>query len=214
MTVRPRSAAAPRRDPDVRRVLIPRTRFGPVGVVWAVRAGGPKVVRVLLSRPGAPADRRLARLHPEARAGSCAAIRAVADTIVLLLEGADLAIPLDVADLAACAPFQRAVLRAEHAIPRGKVSTYALLAARVGRPGAARAAGTALAANPFPLVVPCHRAVRSDGSPGGYQGGPAMKRALLALEGVRFDDAGRVAVARFHYGRRAGACRPAARTRE
>jgi methylated-DNA-[protein]-cysteine S-methyltransferase len=214
MTVRPRSAAGPRIAPVVRRVLIPRTRFGPVSIAWAERDGRAKVVRVLLTRPGAPAGLGLARLHPEARPGSCAAIRAVADAIVLFLEGADLAIPLDVADLASCPPFQRAVLRAEHAIPRGKVSTYGLLAERVGRPGAARAAGTALATNPFPIVVPCHRAVRSDGSPGGYQGGPAMKRALLALEGVRFDDAGRVAVGRFHYGRGTGACRPAARTRE
>ena len=182
------------------RVLVPRTPFGSVAIAWAERAGRPKVVRVLLSRPGAPAQSGIARLHPEARPGSCAAIRAVADAIVLFLEGADLAIPLDVADLASCPPFQRAVLRAEHAIPRGKVSTYGLLAARVGRPGAARAAGTALATNPFPIVVPCHRAVRLDRSIGGYQGGPAMKRALLAMEGVRFDAAGRVAGGRFHYG--------------
>lgn len=214
MTRRPRSAAGPRIAPVVRRVLIPRTRFGPVGIAWAVRAGEPKVVRVLLSRPGSPAGPQLARLHPEARPGSCATIRSVADAIVLFLEGADLTIPLAVADLAACAPFQRAVLRAEHGIPRGRVSTYGLLAARVGRPGAARAVGTALATNPFPVVVPCHRAVRADGSPGGYQGGPAMKRALLAMEGLRFDGAGRVAAARFHYGPGRAGCRPAARTRE
>ncbi len=201
-------------DPPVAgRLLVPSTRFGPVGIVWAERGGRPKVVQVLLSRPGSPADRRLARLHPETRAGSCAEMRAVADSIVLFLEGADLAIPLAVADLASCPPFQRAVLRAEHAIPRGKVSTYGLLAARLGRPGAARAVGTALATNPFPIVVPCHRAIRSDGSPGGYQGGPAMKRALLAMEGVRLDTAGRVLTARLHYADRAG-CRRAARTRE
>lgn len=181
------------------RVLIPRTRFGAVGIVWAVLGGRPKVVRVLLAQPGSPAARRTAQLYPEARAASCAAIRSVADSIVLFLEGADISISLDVADLASCPPFQQAVLRAEHAIPRGKVSTYGLLAARAGRPGAARAAGTALATNPFPIVVPCHRAVRSDGSPGGYQGGEAMKRALLAMEGVRFDAAGRVAGGRFHY---------------
>ena len=105
------------------------------------------------------------------------------------------------ADLASCPPFQQAVLRAEHAIPRGKVSAYGLLAARLGRPGAARAVGNALATNPFPIVVPCHRALRGDGSIGGYQGGPAMKRALLAMEGVRFDAAGRVVCKRFHYAR-------------
>jgi hypothetical protein len=103
----------------MRRLLVPRTRFGPVGIVWAELGGRPKVVRVLLSRPGSPADRQLARLYGEARAGSCAEMRSLAGSIARFLEGADLAIPLDVADLAACAPFQRAVLRAEHAIPRG-----------------------------------------------------------------------------------------------
>ena len=61
MTGRPRPAAGPRPGPVVRRVLVPRTRFGPVGIAWAERGGRPKVVRVLLSRPGAPADRQLAR---------------------------------------------------------------------------------------------------------------------------------------------------------
>jgi methylated-DNA-[protein]-cysteine S-methyltransferase len=184
----------------VNRVLVPRTRFGPVGIVWAVRDGRPKVVRVLLTRPGAPAVRGLARLHPGARAASCAEIRSVADSIVLFLEGADIRIPLGVADLASCPPFQQAVLRAEHAIPRGRVSTYRLLGARLGRPGAARAVGNALANNPFPIIVPCHRAIRSDRHIGGYQGGPAMKRALLGMEGVRFGAAGRVVCERLHYG--------------
>ena len=55
MTGRPRPAAGPRPGPVVRRVLVPRTRFGPVGIAWAERGGRPKVVRVLLSRPGAEA---------------------------------------------------------------------------------------------------------------------------------------------------------------
>ena len=67
---------------------------------------------------------------------------------------------------------------------------------------AARAVGHALAANPFPLIIPCHRTIRSDRYPGGYQGGPAMKRALLEMEGIPFDDTGRTAGARFHYGRK------------
>jgi methylated-DNA-[protein]-cysteine S-methyltransferase len=78
------------------------------------------------------------------------------------------------------------------------VTTYGRLAAHVGRPGGARAVGRALAGNPFPLVVPCHRAVRADGSPGGYQGGVPMKRALLEAEGVAFDRRGR-AVGPFWY---------------
>jgi O-6-methylguanine DNA methyltransferase len=81
--------------------------------------------------------------------------------------------------------FQRRVLLETCEIPRGEVRTYAWLAGRLGHPGAARAVGSALARNPMPLVVPCHRVVRSDGSIGDYGcGGPAAKRALLAAEGV------------------------------
>jgi methylated-DNA-[protein]-cysteine S-methyltransferase len=56
-----------------------------------------------------------------------------------------------------------------------------------------------LARNPFPIIIPCHRAIRSDGRLGGFQGGPAMKRALLELEGVEISAAGRVLAERFYY---------------
>lgn len=163
--------------------------FGPVAIVWTARNGVPKVVRVVLSPPGAHGDERARRLFSNARAGSCAEIDALACDVERLLSGEAVDIPLGVADLAACPHFQQAVLRAEHAIPRGSVSTYRLLAAHLGRPTAARAAGNALATNPFPLIVPCHRAIRSDGHLGGYQGGLAMKRTLLEMEGVDIDDA-------------------------
>jgi methylated-DNA-[protein]-cysteine S-methyltransferase len=175
-----------------------QTAFGPVTIVWDVGAGVPVVARVLLSRAGACGDERARMLFPHARPGSCAEIDAVASAIDALLAGDAVDIPLDVADLASRPPFQRAVLRAEHAVPRGRVSTYRLLATRLGRPSAARAVGNALATNPFPLIVPCHRAVRSDGRLGGYQGGIAMKRALLEMEGVRVDE-GRVVRPSLHY---------------
>jgi O-6-methylguanine DNA methyltransferase len=83
--------------------------------------------------------------------------------------------------------FRRRVLLETCAIPPGETRSYAWLAERVGHPGAARAVGTALARNPLPLVVPCHRVVRADGRIGHYGcGGPAAKRALLAEEGVAF----------------------------
>jgi methylated-DNA-[protein]-cysteine S-methyltransferase len=59
-------------------------------------------------------------------------------------------------------------------------------------PRAARAVGTALARNPFPVIIPCHRAIRGDGTLGGFGGGLKMKRALLEMEGVRFDRYGKV----------------------
>jgi methylated-DNA-[protein]-cysteine S-methyltransferase len=69
-----------------------------------------------------------------------------------------------------------------------------MLAERIEAPGAARAVGHALALNPFPLIIPCHRAVRSDGGLGGFQGGLAMKRKLLELEGIAFSPSGKAQV--------------------
>ena len=88
-------------------------------------------------------------------------------------------------DLRSLTPFERAVLMKTLEIPRGEVRTYAWVAKEIGHPRAVRAVGTALAQNPIPLLIPCHRVVRSDGIIGNYgAGGPANKRALLALEGV------------------------------
>jgi methylated-DNA-[protein]-cysteine S-methyltransferase len=74
------------------------------------------------------------------------------------------------------------VLRATAAIPYGRTASYREVASRAGSPGAVRAAGTALATNPLPLVVPCHRVLRSDGALGQYRGGVEAKGRLLELE--------------------------------
>jgi methylated-DNA-[protein]-cysteine S-methyltransferase len=81
--------------------------------------------------------------------------------------------------------FQRRVWQELLTIPRGSTVTYAELAARIGRPGAARAVGHAVARNPISIVVPCHRVVGADGSLTGYAGGVEAKRELLELEGAR-----------------------------
>lgn len=85
-------------------------------------------------------------------------------------------------DWASGTEFHKAVWRACQRIPYGKTESYAWVAEQVGRPKSARAVGGALGANPIPLVVPCHRVLRSDGSLGGYTGGLEIKRAFLALE--------------------------------
>ena len=86
-------------------------------------------------------------------------------------------------DLRLSRGFRRAVLAQLRGIDYGSTRSYAEVAAAAGSPRAVRAVGTACATNPLPVVVPCHRVVRSDGSPGGYAGGPEAKRLLLALEG-------------------------------
>jgi methylated-DNA-[protein]-cysteine S-methyltransferase len=181
-----------------KRILKP-TPFGPVIVIWSVFEGAPKVFRVLLSRPGSSAEDLVLGIFPDSRPSSCAEIDSAAEGIKAFLAGEDVSFPLDLAALGTRPLFQQAVLRAEHAIPRGGVSTYGLIAAHLGKSKGARAVGNALATNPFPLIVPCHRAVLSDGGLGGFQGGARMKRVLLEREGVPFDAAGRVAAPRFHY---------------
>ena len=78
-------------------------------------------------------------------------------------------------------------------MPAGRVTTYAALARAVGRPRAARAVGNALHQNPQPIVVPCHRVVRSDGLVGGYRFGSSRKKTLLADEGIVVLSSGRLA---------------------
>ena len=88
-------------------------------------------------------------------------------------------------DLRGHSPFEQDVWRKALEIPRGEVRPYGWVAAEIGRPKAVRAVGTALGHNPVPLVVPCHRVVRSDGSIGQYSlGGPANKRTILSAEGL------------------------------
>ena len=91
-------------------------------------------------------------------------------------------------DLRGRSPFERAVLEKAIEIPAGEVRPYAWIAAEIGRPRAVRAVGTALAHNPIPLLIPCHRVVRSDGLIGNYSmGGPTVKRAVLESEGLDVD---------------------------
>ena len=79
-------------------------------------------------------------------------------------------------------PFQQAVYRAAARIPRGQTRSYQWVARMIGRPRAVRAVGHALNRNPFAPRIPCHRVIRSDGSLGGFAGGPRAKRRLLAAE--------------------------------
>lgn len=79
-------------------------------------------------------------------------------------------------------PFQQRVWAALRDIPYGETRSYKQLAEAIGRPNACRAVGMANHANPILIVIPCHRVICADGSPGGYAGGAEMKKALLRLE--------------------------------
>lgn len=115
-----------------------------------------------------PAARKLAGLLE-----SCFAGEAVGFDIARL--------PLDLSGLS---EFYLRLATALAGVAYGQTTSYGALAAAAGRPRAARAAGNFLAANPFPVILPCHRVVRSDGGLGGFSGGAGWKRRLLALEGA------------------------------
>lgn len=157
------------------------SRFGRLAVVWRRRRGGPLVLRIAL--PGSPCPPRM---------GSCPEVDELCSIIRWTLAGGAAEPAGGLLDLDSCSRFRRRVLEAESRVPRGRVIGYGGLAEAAGHPGAARAVGRALAANPFPLVIPCHRTVRADGGLGGYQGGVGMKRTLLEMEGVRLSASGRV----------------------
>jgi methylated-DNA-[protein]-cysteine S-methyltransferase len=93
----------------------------------------------------------------------------------------DFEVPLD---WSLIGPFARRVLRATARIPYGGVRSYSEIAARAGSPRGSRAAGNALGSNPIPIVIPCHRVLRTGGALGGYGGGLERKRSLLTLEGA------------------------------
>jgi O-6-methylguanine DNA methyltransferase len=116
---------------------------------------------------------------------------AIRQTFGARLAGRRVAVPLD---LSGRTPFQQSVLFAAGTIPRGQVRTYAWVAREAGHPAAVRAVGTALARNPVPLVVPCHRVVPSDLHLGRYScGGPEEKRRALLSEGLDVDRLERLA---------------------
>lgn len=106
----------------------------------------------------------------------------LADVVTDALESLDASdVPIDMSGLA---PFQQSVLTACATIPVGQVRPYGWIAGEIHNPGSVRAVGTALGHNPIPILVPCHRVVRSDGSVGQYAFGPDIKHDLLVREGA------------------------------
>lgn len=143
----------------------------PVGV-WVVEGTDTALTRILMPLEEAPAA--------SPRPSSCV-VRA-ADQLAQYFAGDRRTFDVTLADVPAT-HFQRQVWRTLRSLPYGTVATYGDVAEVVGRPGAARAVGNANHANPWPVLIPCHRVVARHGL-GGYGGGEDVKRYLLTLEGV------------------------------
>ena len=118
------------------------------------------------------------------------------DSHGLLRRGSAPGLPLD---LSGISEFERAVLLKALEIPRGEVRTYGWIAREIGRPKAVRAVGSALRRNPIPLLIPCHRVVRTDSRIGDYALGSDAKRAILSAEGAEPEELERLARAGVRY---------------
>jgi len=170
---------------------IVETEFGGIAVVRRQERARFPVCRIFLPNPECvPTDDVRAEFpeavfRPDLPGGIC---RQIAD----FLEGREIVFDSADIDSGCVRGFAGRVLTRAAEIPRGRVMTYGGLAASIGVPGGARAVGGALAGNPLPLIFPCHRVIRGDGTLGGFGGGLDLKKTLLTREGVSFDRRGRV----------------------
>ncbi|MDO8785830.1 MAG: MGMT family protein [Syntrophales bacterium] len=169
------------------------TPFGDIGLVWVPEEKTPSIVRIFLPEEKLKMKDVIRLYFPGAVKRSHEIIEKISLEIQEYLSGVPVVFSLANFDFSACSKFQQKVLLQNMRIPRGFVTTYGRLADELSLPKGARAVGNALAGNPFPLMIPCHRVVRVNGMPGGYGGGgPGMKIALLEMEGVMFGAGGRV----------------------
>lgn len=151
------------------------TAWGPCVVEWTARGLGR--VRLLVAPGGGAED------APPTAVAECVA------RLVAYFDGAAVDFSDVVLDTSGLGPLDGAVYRELRRVPRGATVTYGDLAARAGAPGAAQAVGAAMARNPWPIVVPCHRVLANGGGLGGFSapGGVRTKRRLLRMEGVDLD---------------------------
>ncbi len=155
------------------------TKGGWVGILGS----SPGLVSVTLpQRSPEEARRRLGERLGQV-ADSPRSFEDLVQRLCLYFQGRRVSFP-DKLDLSEASAFEREVWVAARLIPYGETRSYGWVAGHIKRPGAARAVGQALGRNPFPIVVPCHRVIASDGGLGGFGGGLDMKRYLLSLEGA------------------------------
>ena len=121
-----------------------------------------------------------------AKPGHTPAVLNMCKDIQAYFTGAPIKAPWKFLDLSGLTPLQRSVLQAVSSVPCGEVRSYGQIAVQVGHPRACRFVGTTLAKNPFPILIPCHRIVRADGSLGSFYGGTDLKKRMLLLEKPKF----------------------------
>lgn len=172
--------ACPEEGPAVIFSYVCPTAFGYAGILFQDEPF--LVKRIFLPEPDPVAAGGLVHVPGAAGPGDVSAIFEICSDIRAYFEGNSIKTPWELLDMGRFTLLQRAVLRAASSVPYGEVRSYGKLAAMIGRPRAGRFVGTTLARNPFPVLIPCHRIVRADGSDGGFSGGTDLKKRMLLLE--------------------------------
>lgn len=180
--------------------------LGSFGIIWTENQTNPRVHRIFLPLSSQSLQAMRTQVFPESRPGSNPVIQRLGKSLQRFLKGDAVTFDLNYLALDELSLFHQRVLHAEYQVPRGWVTTYGRLAGYLGVPKGARAVGWALAHNPFPLVIPCHRTIRSSGDIGGFGGefrgqggGRQMKRALLLMEGVQCSPQGKVHTSNIYF---------------
>ena len=163
------------------------TQFGDISIIWKQKSKLIAIQRIFLSNSQNSAVDQQKYKFPSAKIGTNPHITSLVNKIQGFFSEEPVSFALDLLDFSVCSSFQKKVIVTEATIPRGRVSTYNLIANIIGKPNSSRAVARALATNPFPIIIPCHRTVRSDGAISGYQGGKEMKCKLLNMEGVQIN---------------------------
>ena len=160
------------------------TPIGECGIAWSTR--GICAVQLPESTPAATRARLQQRLPQASSDAPPPPVRRAMAAIVRLLKGKTRELGPLAIDYGHASEFHRRVCEAARAIPAGQTLTYGELAARLGKPGAARAVGGVMARNSLPIIVPCHRVLAAGGRPGGFSapGGVTTKLRMLRLEGA------------------------------
>ncbi|MFX1380334.1 MAG: methylated-DNA--[protein]-cysteine S-methyltransferase [Promethearchaeota archaeon] len=173
--------------------------FNTFTIVWSGTEPKLKLQRIFLSDSERRSEQRALVFFKQIKTGSSSSVEMLADKIKRFLEGEELKFDLKWCDFTSCSKLQEKVLKTDYQIPRGWVSTYKRIAIHTGLENGARAVGNLLANNPFPIIIPCHRVLKTNGELGGFQGGITMKRALLEMEGIEFSKKGKVITDRIYY---------------
>lgn len=156
-----------------------------IGVVWDDTGKKTQIKKIYLPMTRNKLIRKMRKDFPFLEKNPRKLRRGLDQVIAALYQGKPQKFSLSALDMTRLAPFTKKVLIRASMIPRGSVATYSCLAKKTGNPKAARVVGTAMARNPFPIVIPCHRVIRTDGTLGGFGGGLKMKKLMLQREGIK-----------------------------